>query len=248
MAKHEVNAKNVVEDIRSGMSLVGLSEKYKLSRKGLESLFTKLVSAKLIEQSELDNLFPKKKVDLKQVAEDVRSGLTDRQLLDKHNISGKSLQEVFDKLVDGGFLTSEEFYARMTVDVGEISSTLHGEDSVELGDLYKESPVVSSKARMPQIDQKKQGKQLMRAAQDGNIEKVGAMIKLGADVNFKDEFGDCALTLAADRGDLAVIKYLAENGADLLIKDEDGKTAFQIATDRNHQDIREFLREKNAAQ
>ncbi len=247
MAKHEVNAKNVVEDIRSGMSLVGLSEKYKLSRRGLESLFKKLVAAKLIEQSELDSLFPKKKVDLKRLAEDVRSGLTDRELVEKHNISGKSLHEAFDKLLDGGFLTGEEFYARMTVDVEEISATLHGEDSVELGDLYKESPIGNKKAKMPQPDERKQGKQLMRAAQDGNIEKIGAMIKLGADVNFKDDFGDSALTLAADRGDLDVIKYLAENGADLLITDEDGKTAFQIATDRNHQEIREFLREKDAA-
>jgi ankyrin repeat protein len=74
------------------------------------------------------------------------------------------------------------------------------------------------------------------------------MLKLGADINFKDEFGDCALTVAADNGRLDVVKFLAEQGADLLITDEDGKTAFQIATDRNFQDIRDFLREKDAAQ
>jgi hypothetical protein len=248
MGKHEVNAKDVVSDIRSGMSLVGLSEKYRLSRKGLESLFTKLVTAKLLEQRELDNLFPKKKVDLKEVAEDVRAGLTDRQLIEKHNISNKSLQEVFNKLLDGGFLTGEEFYNRMTVDVEEISTTLQGEDSVELGDLYKESPVAPTKAKKPQVDPRKQGKQLIRAAQDGNVERAGAMIKLGADINFQDEFGDSALTVAADNGRLEVIKLLADHGADLLITDEDGNTAFQIATNRNFQDIRDFLREKDAAQ
>lgn len=247
MAKHEVNAKDVVTDIRSGLSLLGLSEKYKLSRKGLESLFVKLVKAKLLEQEELDNLFPKKKVDLKQIAEDVRSGLTDRELIEKHNISNKSLQEVFNKLLDGGFLTSEEFYNRMTVDVDEISTTLQGEDSVDLGGLYKDSPIIS-KAKKPPVDHKKQGKHLIRAAHDGYVEKVGAMLKLGADINFKDEFGDCALTVAADNGRLDVVKFLAEQGADLLITDEDGKTAFQIATDRNFQDIRDFLREKDAAQ
>jgi hypothetical protein len=50
-----VNAEEAVQSIRSGMSDEALMEKYELSRKGLQSLFRKLVAAGAIEQSVLDS-------------------------------------------------------------------------------------------------------------------------------------------------------------------------------------------------
>jgi hypothetical protein len=49
-----VNAQEAVRDIRSGMSDEALMDKYAISRKGLESLFRKLVAAGEIGQSDLD--------------------------------------------------------------------------------------------------------------------------------------------------------------------------------------------------
>jgi hypothetical protein len=49
MAKPSINAKAVLKDIKSGMSKADLMEKYKLSPKGLESLYKKLVEAGLIQ-------------------------------------------------------------------------------------------------------------------------------------------------------------------------------------------------------
>ncbi len=49
-----VNAEDAVRSIRSGMNDEALMEKYEISRKGLRSLFKKLVAAGAIEQSVLD--------------------------------------------------------------------------------------------------------------------------------------------------------------------------------------------------
>lgn len=53
MSKPTINAKAVLKDIRNGASKSDLMEKYKLSPKGLESLYKKLVAAGLIPAGEL---------------------------------------------------------------------------------------------------------------------------------------------------------------------------------------------------
>ena len=51
--KRLIRAKDVVDDILSGMSDSVLMEKYKLSSRGLQSIFRKLLAAKAIRPSEL---------------------------------------------------------------------------------------------------------------------------------------------------------------------------------------------------
>jgi hypothetical protein len=58
MSKKTIGAKQALDDIRSGMEDPELMEKYGLTTQGLESLFSKLVSAGLIEQWELDRRMP----------------------------------------------------------------------------------------------------------------------------------------------------------------------------------------------
>lgn len=53
MGKPSINAKAVLSDIRNGATKAELMEKYKLSPKGLESLYKKLVAAGLIPPGEL---------------------------------------------------------------------------------------------------------------------------------------------------------------------------------------------------
>lgn len=52
--KPSINAKEAINCIRSGMDDSALMTRYKVSAKGLRSLFRKLVAAGVIEQSELD--------------------------------------------------------------------------------------------------------------------------------------------------------------------------------------------------
>lgn len=53
MAKREINAKDFMGDLQSGVDDVGLMKKYRLSPKGLDSTFRKLLTVGLISRFEL---------------------------------------------------------------------------------------------------------------------------------------------------------------------------------------------------
>lgn len=58
-------------------------------------------------------------------------------------------------------------------------------------------------------------KQFLNGAYSGILEIVETCIKLGTDVNTKDNFGDTALNKAASNGHTEVVKFLLESGADI---------------------------------
>lgn len=58
MAKVKVSAQEVIDDIRKGLDDTEFMEKYRLSARGLESLFNKLMDAGLLTQSDLDGRMP----------------------------------------------------------------------------------------------------------------------------------------------------------------------------------------------
>jgi hypothetical protein len=58
MDKRKITAREVLRDIRSGLSDQDLMEKYTLSAQGLQSVFHKLVNAGVITQPELDDRVP----------------------------------------------------------------------------------------------------------------------------------------------------------------------------------------------
>jgi hypothetical protein len=60
----------------------------------------------------LNAMAEKRKIKGKDVISDIRSGLTDSQLMDKYELSPMGLQKVFRKLVDAGALSIKEIYAR----------------------------------------------------------------------------------------------------------------------------------------
>ena len=55
MPKTEIRAKAALHDIRAGLDDFELMEKYKLTDKGLQSLFRKLIGAGLLSPAELDD-------------------------------------------------------------------------------------------------------------------------------------------------------------------------------------------------
>ena len=58
MDKRKITAREVLRDIRAGLSDQDLMEKYTLSAQGLQSVFHKLVNAGVITQPELDDRVP----------------------------------------------------------------------------------------------------------------------------------------------------------------------------------------------
>jgi hypothetical protein len=53
--KREIRAKEAMQDIQHGMNDLELMEKYRITDKGLRSLFRKLVAAGLLSQQEIDS-------------------------------------------------------------------------------------------------------------------------------------------------------------------------------------------------
>ncbi len=69
---------------------------------------------------------PKRKIKAKEIVNDIRAGMNDSQLMEKHSLSAKGLQSVFRKLVDARAIKPRELFNRApstgddTVDVTSI--------------------------------------------------------------------------------------------------------------------------------
>ena len=70
---------------------------------------------------------------------------------------------------------------------------------------------------------------LMRAALDGNTEKVNELIHQGVDINQRDENGRIALMFAVINSHYETVKVLLEHGADVNAQSNKGGTALMGA-------------------
>lgn len=55
---------------------------------------------------------PKKKIKVKELVADIRSGLDDPRLMFKYSLSESELQKVFQKLLEADFITNVELWER----------------------------------------------------------------------------------------------------------------------------------------
>jgi hypothetical protein len=117
--KSKINAKEALEDIRTGMDDVALMKKYKLSGKGLHSLLEKLADAGLIRH-----------LNAYAVLEDIRRGMTSDDLMEKYKINSKGLQRLFQELDKAGLLrgTAEQsgVPSKVFIKIREIAEDIRG--------------------------------------------------------------------------------------------------------------------------
>jgi uncharacterized protein (DUF433 family) len=132
-----LNAKDILNDIKEGMSDASLIEKYRLSWTGLESLFSELIKAGVsVPSRDLARTRIKRKISRPQIVHDIRSGMTEAQLMEKYDLSSWGIQKVLAKLLPVGAITWEEMAIL----------SLNGDDSVTLRDMrqyQRRYPLVS---------------------------------------------------------------------------------------------------------
>ncbi len=58
---------------------------------------------------------PKRELSAKEIVEDVRAGMSDQDLMDKHRLTSKGLQSVFRKLMAAQYLNENELSERMPI-------------------------------------------------------------------------------------------------------------------------------------
>lgn len=91
------------------------------------------------------------------------------------------------------------------------------------------------------------GNELFDAVKAGNLNKVQELVKNGADLNLKDQYGSTLLHRAANWQKNAILKYLLENGANPNIKSgEHNLPAFQGAALMNNIEAVKLLIEHGA--
>jgi ankyrin repeat protein len=84
---------------------------------------------------------------------------------------------------------------------------------------------------------------LLEAAEEGQLEAVELLLKLGADINHQDQEGETALMEAAEEGKIEVVTLLLRKGASLGCLDRNGLTVAQRNT---NQTIKELLQARGA--
>ncbi len=167
MGKRQISISEAVKDIQSGMDDAELMAKYQLKAIGLQSLFKKLVSIGQMTQEELDGRMPgitaatvasgmpqgsrpraPVEIRAKDVVNDIRSGMTDQDLMEKYRVTSAGLEDLFDQLLKSGVVKQFEIDERMpmldaTVDLKEMLSglDLSGEDI--WSEAEPEQPTVS---------------------------------------------------------------------------------------------------------
>ena len=106
-----ISGKEIIHDIRSGMTRWELMLKYGLSGEQLKKAF-KII---LEEQRRL----------VAEIAEDVRSGVTGLELTQKYQLSNSGLQKVFQKLLKYGLLGATDIQRlKLPLDIG---AAIHSE-------------------------------------------------------------------------------------------------------------------------
>lgn len=116
VAKTVINAKDVLDDVRSGLSDDALMAKYNLSPGGLERLFAKL--------AELGAL---KRISATELLRDIRKGITNKELMEKYRLTRWSLKKVFTEMTQAGiafFSEQSPKGERLRIKIGEISADI----------------------------------------------------------------------------------------------------------------------------
>jgi ankyrin repeat protein len=101
--------------------------------------------------------------------------------------------------------------------------------------------LVEAGVKLGPQDETVSGNYLITAVLNKNFDILRNLIKLGMNVDAKNEDGHTALMHAAQSGNMRLVKLLVENGAKIDMKDDNEENAIQWAEYNAHPEIAKFL-------
>ncbi|MBI4964726.1 MAG: hypothetical protein HY913_15715 [Desulfomonile tiedjei] len=107
-AIRQIDARELLRNIRSGMTNKDLMQKYGLSRNGLKRIFEEMTQAGIAFFRDRSGFREKKRVNVRAITEDILEGMTESQIMEKYGLSSRGLQSTFWKLAHSGILTWDE--------------------------------------------------------------------------------------------------------------------------------------------
>ncbi len=235
MLKRRIPARDVVEDIHAGLSNSAIKDKYDLSEALLGRLFEKLYAARMISD-----------LDYQQ-----RMGAMSRRTDEADQYySGLELIKFQDTPVL--FITEriKGFFRRPMSGLGYFVMGLSASMIIMvviLGVLYKIGPINSQIGFIipggTEVNAADENGVtfLMKAALQGNVERVKTLIRQGANVNAMDKDSETALMAAAFNGNEQIVHILLEKGAIVGIRNNRGASAIDIARLRGHMEVARIL-------
>jgi hypothetical protein len=116
MSKREVSAKEILDDVHSGLGEEALMAKHQLSPKQVRKVLTELAKAGLLELAG-DRHVPRvpRRISAAQMAGDIRAGMTGFQLMAKYELSCNGLQVALDKLLQAKVLLASELPGELSL-------------------------------------------------------------------------------------------------------------------------------------
>lgn len=116
MPARQINAREILRDVREGLDDSAIMQKYKLSPKGLHSVYNELVEFGYLERVGQHYVVPtSRRISTREIVSDIRRGASNEDLMKKHKLTAVGLQNAFKLLVDTRALGAEEIAGRETL-------------------------------------------------------------------------------------------------------------------------------------
>ena len=96
------------------------------------------------------------------------------------------------------------------------------------------------------MSQQSKSDQLLLKVKEGDISAVQQLLSEGADVNYINSQGECAMFLAATKGDTDMTAVLLKNGAQIDFQDDKGWSPLKKASHRGRVEVTKLLLDNGA--
>ncbi len=114
--------------------------------------------------------------------------------------------------------------------------------AAHFGSLAAIRTLLSNGASHRAVSHNSNGNQPLQAAAAGRqVDAVGLLLEVGADVDAPSEVGFTALHSAAASGDVGLTRMLLEAGAKVDVKAQGGKTPLELSIEADHEEVADLL-------